>query len=189
MPPDSTDTKKRILDAAFREFAANGLAGARVDRIADRARANKGSIYAHFGNKEALFDIVVERVLGLGAQEIPARWDDLPGYLGDLFDYLIADRDIFRLTMWRQLERNTVSDLERETYRRKVEAFDDAQRRGVIDAPAPAIDMIAILTGLSYAWLTSTEALRTHGGSDPYGPERLAAQRDAVIASAVKLLS
>lgn len=188
MPPDATDTKKRILDAAFREFAAYGLAGARIDRIAEHARANKRSIYAHFGNKEELFDIVVDQILGLGAQAIPARWDDLPAYVGDLFDYLIADRDVFRLTMWRQLERNTVSDAERETYRTKVAAFEDAERRGILHSPAPALDMIAILTGISYAWLISTEALRTYESTDPYDPGRLQAHRNAIITSTVKLL-
>lgn len=189
MPPDATNTKKRILDAAFREFAAYGLAGARIDRIADEARANKSSIYAHFGNKEELFDIIVETVLGLGSQSIPARWDDLPGYVGDLFDYLVRDRDVFRLTMWRQLERNTVSDAERGAYRAKVEAFEDAERRGVLRSPGGPLDMIAILTGISYAWLISTEALRTYETADPYDPGRLTAHRAAIIASVVKLLT
>jgi AcrR family transcriptional regulator len=37
-------TKTRILDAAFREFAEHGLAGARVDRIAKSAERNKNLI-------------------------------------------------------------------------------------------------------------------------------------------------
>lgn len=53
-------TKKRILDAAKKEFAKNGLGGARVDEIAERAKANKRMIYHYFGNKEALFQTVLE---------------------------------------------------------------------------------------------------------------------------------
>ena len=56
MPPDATDTKRRLLKAAYEEFSARGLAGARVDRIAAAAKANKQAIYAHFGNKDDLFD-------------------------------------------------------------------------------------------------------------------------------------
>jgi AcrR family transcriptional regulator len=54
-------TRQRILDAALAEFAACGLAGARVDEIAARAGANKQLIYAHFGSKEGLWLTVLER--------------------------------------------------------------------------------------------------------------------------------
>jgi AcrR family transcriptional regulator len=47
-------TKRRIFEAAVEEFAEYGSAGARVDRIAAKARANKESIYRYFGTKEEL---------------------------------------------------------------------------------------------------------------------------------------
>ena len=46
----------RILDAATAEFSARGIAGARVDRIADAAACNKALLYSYFGNKDQLFD-------------------------------------------------------------------------------------------------------------------------------------
>ena len=52
--------KDRILRAATGEFARFGLGGARVDRIAERAGANKRMLYYYFGNKEALFLAVLE---------------------------------------------------------------------------------------------------------------------------------
>ncbi len=54
-------TKRRILEAALAEFAEKGLAGARVDEIADRAGVNKRMIYAYFGSKEDLWLTVLER--------------------------------------------------------------------------------------------------------------------------------
>jgi AcrR family transcriptional regulator len=57
--PDQT--KEQILQAAIGEFAANGLGGARVDTIAERAKANKRMIYHYFENKEGLFQAVLER--------------------------------------------------------------------------------------------------------------------------------
>ena len=57
---DAGATRKRILAAAKTEFAKNGLAGARVDVIADRARANKRMIYHYFASKENLFKRVLE---------------------------------------------------------------------------------------------------------------------------------
>ncbi len=50
----------RILKAAVAEFARFGLGGARVDRIAARAGANKRMLYYYYGNKEALFLAVLE---------------------------------------------------------------------------------------------------------------------------------
>ncbi|MBP0493722.1 TetR/AcrR family transcriptional regulator [Roseomonas indoligenes] len=58
--PRAEATRQRILDAARAEFAANGLAGARVDEIAARAGANKRMLYAYFGNKEDLWVAVLE---------------------------------------------------------------------------------------------------------------------------------
>lgn len=50
----------RILEAAKKEFAAHGLAGARIDRIAAEADANKRMLYYHVGNKEDLYLAVLE---------------------------------------------------------------------------------------------------------------------------------
>ncbi|MBS0321963.1 MAG: TetR family transcriptional regulator [Proteobacteria bacterium] len=56
---DAEASRARILEAATAEFAAHGLAGARVDRIAVAARANKRMLYYYFGNKDALFAAVM----------------------------------------------------------------------------------------------------------------------------------
>lgn len=57
---DAEATRARILIAAKAEFAANGLGGARVDEIAEKARANKRMIYHYFGSKDGLFQAVLE---------------------------------------------------------------------------------------------------------------------------------
>lgn len=57
---DADATRARILAAAKKEFAKNGLGGARVDIIAERAKANKRMIYHYFGSKEDLFQAVLE---------------------------------------------------------------------------------------------------------------------------------
>ena len=59
---DPDGTRARILDAALHEFAANGYAGARVDRISKRAKTFDRMLYYHFGNKEDLFRLVLERI-------------------------------------------------------------------------------------------------------------------------------
>ena len=57
---DSEKSQERILRAATAEFARYGLGGARVDRIAERAGANKRMLYYYFGNKDALFLAALE---------------------------------------------------------------------------------------------------------------------------------
>jgi AcrR family transcriptional regulator len=54
-PRDAEKTKASILKAARDEFCEQGFNGARVDAIADRAKANKRLLYHYFGNKEALY--------------------------------------------------------------------------------------------------------------------------------------
>ena len=57
---DPERTRQRILDAATEEFARHGLGGARVDRIATRAGANKRMLYYYFGDKDGLFLAALE---------------------------------------------------------------------------------------------------------------------------------
>src|ERR1700682_5360185 len=57
---DAKRTEAGILAAATEEFARHGLGGARVDRIAERARSNKRMLYYYFGSKDDLFLAVLE---------------------------------------------------------------------------------------------------------------------------------
>jgi AcrR family transcriptional regulator len=61
---DAERTQQAILAAAEAEFASKGLAGARVDVIADEAGANKRMLYYYFGSKEELYIAVLERAYG-----------------------------------------------------------------------------------------------------------------------------
>jgi AcrR family transcriptional regulator len=72
-------TRQRILDAALAEFAQKGLAGSRVDEIAERAGANKRMLYAHFGSKEELWMVVLERAYAAKrAEERTVEVEGLP---------------------------------------------------------------------------------------------------------------
>jgi TetR/AcrR family transcriptional regulator len=70
----------RILTAAAAEFAARGYAGARVDRIARRARVNKAMLYYYFGSKQAIYRTLLRQVFAgaaarlnaIAAMEMPA---------------------------------------------------------------------------------------------------------------------
>jgi TetR/AcrR family transcriptional regulator len=55
-------TRAHILDAAVRQFSANGLAGARTEQIAEEAGVNKALLYYYFKSKEDLYAAAVEFV-------------------------------------------------------------------------------------------------------------------------------
>ncbi len=76
---DAEATKSRIMSAARKEFAKRGLGGARVDEIAERAKANKRMIYHYFGSKEKLFQAVLEDAyLGIRTAEQKLDLDNIP---------------------------------------------------------------------------------------------------------------
>src|SRR5438094_5863902 len=93
-------TQERILQAAFKEFAAKGFAGARVDGIARRASINKRMLYHYFGDKEALFVEVLRRKIEQRQAWGVATPDDPRESLPYWFDLAGKDRDGIRFLEW-----------------------------------------------------------------------------------------
>jgi AcrR family transcriptional regulator len=104
---DAAATRARLLGAARDEFAAFGIAGARVDRIAAEAASNKAQIYHYFGSKEQLFDAVFAVVVDEVVRELPLDAGDLPGHAARLAEYYEQHPDALRLVTWQRLERST----------------------------------------------------------------------------------
>ncbi len=181
MARDSSATKARILEAAFDEFAAYGIAGARVDRIADTAGANKRMIYVYYGNKEQLFDQVILRAVEQGADSVPFDAENLPRYAGAIFDHLSADPRLMRLLMWKRLERPQATALEAESYARKTASLAAAQRAGHVDPAHDPADLLTLVLGLAQAWYTTAG-----GGAD--AARHHAAHRAAVVDAVARLV-
>jgi AcrR family transcriptional regulator len=57
--PVATDRRDRIVAAAARLFAANGVAGTTVRMIGDEVGVLSGSLYHHFAAKEAIVDAIL----------------------------------------------------------------------------------------------------------------------------------
>src|ERR1700748_1565748 len=55
MVDNSTTTENQIFEAALKVFHKKGLAGARMQEIADEAGINKSMLHYYFRNKEKLF--------------------------------------------------------------------------------------------------------------------------------------
>lgn len=78
---NALETKKRILSAAEREFAAKGFDGARLGSIARTADVQQALIHHYFGDKEGLHEAVVRQGLAAmteGVWELLSRMDAPP---------------------------------------------------------------------------------------------------------------
>lgn len=54
-------TKERLLEAAHKMFSLKGYEGTTVDDIASAAGYTRGAFYAHFANKEAIMEGLINR--------------------------------------------------------------------------------------------------------------------------------
>lgn len=85
--PDSppAPTRQRLLDAAARVFAREGLTGATTRAIASEAGVNEVTLFRHFQSKDRLIAAVIGENFGpqsAGAQlDLPPATDDLPADL------------------------------------------------------------------------------------------------------------
>ncbi|WP_030770664.1 TetR family transcriptional regulator [Streptomyces sp. NRRL F-2664] len=183
MARDSHATKARLLDAAFSEFATYGIAGARVDRIAEAAQANKRLIYVYYGNKEQLFDAVLQRALETGSESVPFDADDLPGYAGAVFDHLVERPELMRLVLWKQLERPGSTSTEAESYESKIASVRRAQEAGRIAADFTPEDVLTLVIALSQAWFAAVGGPAAGAAGPAWPAPRLAAHRAAVVES------
>jgi len=57
-------TRRKILEAAFAEFYANGFQGGSLNHIVDMAGTTKGALFHHFDGKQELGYTVVDEMIG-----------------------------------------------------------------------------------------------------------------------------
>ncbi|MFL5152474.1 MAG: TetR/AcrR family transcriptional regulator [Microvirga sp.] len=95
MPRSSTDTRERILQAAYELFYAKGFARVGVDAVAEQAGLTKRTLYYHFKSKDDLLAAVLEHRGELALERI-RRW--AAGLKGDAEAFVEA---LFReLSRW-----------------------------------------------------------------------------------------
>ncbi|MEV0627589.1 TetR family transcriptional regulator [Nonomuraea wenchangensis] len=193
MAYDAEDTKRRIFVAATAEFAEHGLAGARVDRIAAAAKANKQAIYLYYGGKEKLFAAVLRAKLEEIHAAISIDPDAVADSVGEIFDWHQQHPELIRLLLWEALETCDdglgASEPERRAaYREKV--------CGLADSVAPhlpeqervraAQDLLFTILGL-IAWNFAVPGMCRMMLDEESDRAALARRREAVIAAARRL--
>lgn len=189
-------SRAAILRAAGREFAANGIAGARTDAIAREARVNKALIYYYFKDKETLYGAVLdEAFLGMRASILQALDSELPprqkltAYVGTYFDF-IASNQIYPKLMQREMMRaregrsqhidRLINTYFQPIYQRVGKLLQEGIAEGEfrhVDTAHFIPSMIAIIV----FYFSSAPVMRRIVGFNPLAPERVAERRAAVL--------
>jgi AcrR family transcriptional regulator len=187
MTYDAAETRRRIFAAASAEFAAYGPAGARIERIAAAARANKQAIYLYFGGKDKLFGAVVkakvDEVCHSGTLDPQAIGESV----GQLFDWYQEHPELLRLLLWEAMETGPQpvqgEEERREAYRENVRDLVDAgvgAGRAEPERTREAQDWMFTLIGL-VAWNFAVPQLRRLILDEDDEHAALARRRAAVV--------
>lgn len=185
MAGDAEATRRRLLDAAAKEFSEYGIAGARVDRIAAAAKSNKAQIYHYFTSKDGLFDAVMRELAGHTVREAPIDAANLPEYAGRLYDRFAADPVMARLANWYRLEGGGYAavDVVVASTRDKLAAVTKAQENGVIPDRFTPVEVLALVVHMSSLWFAVTPEMSALTEDIPH--ER---RRTVVVAAVAALL-
>jgi len=171
---DPKRTRERILAAALREFSTKGLAGARVDRIARRARINKRMLYHYFGNKDALFREILRRKLEERVAWATAAPDDPGETLTRWFELACQDMDWVRLIEWEALavgDGPIVSEARRRrAFGSGVDKLRAVQAKGLLPRELDPRHLLLSLLGLTTFPLAFPQVTRLVTGLSPRDP-------------------
>jgi AcrR family transcriptional regulator len=100
----ASERRTQLVEVAKHVFAEHGYDGASVEEIASQARVSKPIVYEHFGGKEGIYAVVVDREATRLLEMITSRLG--PGLGGReqvqssamaFLDYIEADPDGFRV--------------------------------------------------------------------------------------------
>jgi AcrR family transcriptional regulator len=177
--------RDRVLAAAFTEFAARGVAGARIDRIAAEAQTSKERVYTYFRSKHDLYTAVVDAQVPFIVGSVTLDVTDVPRYVGDLFDFFAGHPQHLRFIRWGRLETDgPPTPGADDALVAKIRTIADAQSEGLLPADLSALDTLVLITELASNWLGATEF---HGLASPQDPDAVAARRAAAVTAAARL--
>jgi AcrR family transcriptional regulator len=175
-------TQERILRAAFKEFAAKGFAGARVDRIARSAAINKRMLYHYFGNKEGLFREVLRRKMAERQAWGLATPDDPSESLPYWFDLACKDPGWIRLLEWEALqfaEKRLIDEGKRgESAERAVRRIRRRQSKGHLTREFEAPHILLAMLALTWFPLAFPQLTRLITGESVSAAKFRKGQRD-----------
>ena len=205
-PPARTNDPDRtmadILVVATREFAEKGLAGARIDDIAEAMRTSKRMIYYYFGSKEGLYIKVLEEAYrGIRAIEAELHLDDLPPertlrvLVGHTVDYQLANPDFIRLVMTENIHRGeylarsrAIQDLNVPAIEGLRRVLERGQHAGVFRAGIDAIDLHMSISALSVFNVANRHTFSLIFKRDLESPVAQTTRRDSIVEMIVRFV-
>ncbi|MBP6895152.1 MAG: TetR/AcrR family transcriptional regulator [Gammaproteobacteria bacterium] len=185
---DADRSQAAILLAAREEFAGHGLAGARMDRIAERADVNKRLIYYYFGSKDELFLAVLERVYAdIRTAEQQLHLDEVEPVeavrrlISFTWHYYLEHPEFITLLNSENLHRAEHlrrSDRIQEMNSPLVQLLDGVvergRRSGVFRAGVDPIQLYISIASLCYFYLSNNHTLSAIFGRDLRAPKAMA---------------
>ncbi len=192
---DPERTRAAILDAATQEFTANGLNGARVDAIANRARVNKRMIYHYFGDKDGLYLAVLEATYAsIRAAEQDLRLADRGPVEGMrelvlfTWHYFLEHPEFLSLLGTENLHRAAYlkrSRRIRELHSPLVGMISSLLARGekehVFRTGVDPVELYVTIAALGFFYLSNRHTLSTIFGRDLSGPKSIAARERHIV--------
>jgi AcrR family transcriptional regulator len=192
---DALETRENILDVATREFAEKGLAGARIDVIADRTASSKRMIYYYFGGKDELYRAVLERAYDrIRTQEQAAQFQELApdqalrAIIGHNFDYHYEHPEFVRLVMNENVHHGEHIAQIASMQQRNRSAIDQLQvvldkgvKQGLFRDGIDPVDLHTTISALSFYNVSNRHTFLHNFGVDFAGPQVRAKRRDQII--------
>jgi AcrR family transcriptional regulator len=192
---DAERTRRAILKAATAEFAENGLAGARVDKIADVSGANKRMIYYYFNSKEDLYLAVLEEAYtAMRASERDLSLDHLDPVTAIRklvefkFDYFVENPSMIWLLNGENLlgahylKRSTrLNEMHISLVRTIGTILDAGVLAGTIRPSVDPLQLYMSISGLSYFFFSNGPTLSTAFGKDLRSAVARATRRAHVV--------
>lgn len=189
---DVEGTRRRLREAALAEFAARGFDGTTVAAIAARSEVNKERLYSYYGDKKALWDLVLTEELERLATAVElsgAGLDDIGEFAGATYDYHAAHPELGRLLQWEGLQGGPPAraDIRTQHYREKIARFAAAQDEGLIDPDIDPGHLAFSLIALAAWWQTVPQLAEMITGAGPTDEHERAARRRFVVEAAKRL--
>ncbi len=184
---DAEATRARILKAASTEFARHGFAGARGERVAQRARSSERMVYYYFGSKDELFRAVLENAYAqLRDAERGIRldpddpWKALEQFCRFVWRYylehpefisLLNTENLYRARHLRRSAR--LGELVSPVAKLLSAMLADGARKGVFRDDIDEIELYVAIASLGYFCLSNRHTLSAVLGRDVAGPDVL----------------